>query len=162
MLIPLQVPLMGSRIVFKIMDEDTVCDEVVGSICVEAKDYIDDEICNVPMEGAKMMPRLKDGEEPADGDKRGKSVDQLDYDLDDNIPEELNRKTAMGEVDYNVSRTVKNGRFFWKNVYGAPLDKTNKAAENMNENPELGSLWKGRILMQIFAVKTEKPVYKVQ
>lgn len=32
----------------------------------------------------------------------------------------------------------------------------------MNENPELGSLWKGRILMQIFAVKTEKPVYKVQ
>lgn len=32
----------------------------------------------------------------------------------------------------------------------------------MNENPELASLWKGRILMQIFAVKTEKPVYKVR
>lgn len=32
----------------------------------------------------------------------------------------------------------------------------------MNENPELGSLWKGRVLMQVFAVKTEKPVYKVR
>jgi len=42
------------------------------------------------------------------------------------------------------------------------MDKTNSAAQNMNENPEMGSLWKGRILMQIFAVKTEKPVYKVE
>jgi len=32
----------------------------------------------------------------------------------------------------------------------------------MNENPEFGSLWKGRILMQVFALKTEKPVYKLQ
>jgi len=41
-LIPLQVPLMGGRIVFKVMDEDTVCDEVVGSIIVNAKNYITD------------------------------------------------------------------------------------------------------------------------
>jgi len=33
----MQVPLMGGRIVFKVMDEDTVCDEVVGSINIEAK-----------------------------------------------------------------------------------------------------------------------------
>ena len=39
---PLQVPLMGGRIVFKVMDEDTVCDEVVGSINVDAKNYITD------------------------------------------------------------------------------------------------------------------------
>mmetsp|Transcript_10743 Transcript_10743/g.13428 ORF Transcript_10743/g.13428 Transcript_10743/m.13428 type:complete len:159 (+) Transcript_10743:1105-1581(+) len=32
----------------------------------------------------------------------------------------------------------------------------------MNENPEMGSLWKGRILMQVFTIKTDKPVYKVQ
>lgn len=68
----------------------------------------------------------------------------------------------MTQEDYEVARQTKNGRFIWKNVYGAPKDKDNKAAKNMNENPELGSLWKGRILMQIFAVKTEKPVYKVQ
>ena len=68
----------------------------------------------------------------------------------------------MGEEDYDVARHTKNGRIFWKNVYGAPLDKSNAAAENMNENPELGSLWKGRILMQVYAVKTEKPVYKLE
>lgn len=28
----------------------------------------------------------------------------------------------------------------------------------MNANPELGSTWKGRILMQIVAEKTEKPI----
>ena len=32
----------------------------------------------------------------------------------------------------------------------------------MNENPELGSFWKGRVLMQVFAIKTDKPVYKVE
>ena len=145
---------MGSRTVFKVMDEDTVSDEVVGSICIDAKDYIDDAICNVPMDKGKMQPRLKDGEEPADGFTRGKSVQQLNYDDEE-------AKQRMGAEDYETARTIKNGRFFWKNVYGAPLDKTNSAAKNMNENPEIGSLWKGRILMQIFAVKTEKPVFKV-
>ena len=47
-------------------------------------------------------------------------------------------------------------------MYGAPLGKSNKAAEQMNENPELGSAWKGRILMQVFAVKTDKPVFKIE
>ena len=47
----MQVPLMGSRIVFMVMDEDTVMDEVVGSIQLDAKDFIDDKICNVPMDG---------------------------------------------------------------------------------------------------------------
>ena len=32
----------------------------------------------------------------------------------------------------------------------------------MNENPEMGSLWKGRILFQVIAEKTEKPVLKIQ
>lgn len=146
---------MGSRIVFKVMDEDTVCDEVVGSIVIDAKDYIDDLIVNVPMDGGKMQPRLKDGEEPEKPFTRGKSIEQLNYD-------DEQMKATMSPEDYLVARETKNGRFFWKNVYGAPIDKTNKAAVNMNENPEIGSLWKGRILMQIFAVKTEKPVLKLQ
>ena len=32
---------------------------------------------------------------------------------------------------------------------------------NMNENPELASNWKGRILIQIDCQETEKPVAKV-
>ena len=137
-LIPLQVPLMGGRIVFKIMDEDTVCDEVVGSINIDAKDFIDDDIVNVP-----------------NAQKKDAVIQQLNYD-------DEQAKASMTPEDYDVARNVKNGRFFWKNVYGAPLDKSNSAAERMNENPELGSLWKGRILMQVFAVKTEKPVYRVE
>ena len=63
-LIPLQVPLMGGRLVFKVMDEDTVMDEVVGSIVLNAKDFIQEDgtIVNIP-------------------DKKGKVIEQLNYDI---------------------------------------------------------------------------------
>ena len=69
--------------VFKVFDEDTVCDEIVGSIVLHAKNIIG----------------------------------------------------------------PKNGLYFWKNVYGAPVDIGGSHAKAMNENPEMGSFWKGRILM---------------
>ena len=52
---------MGSRIVFMVFDEDTVCDEIVGSIVIDAKDFVMDEICNEP-------------------DKKGKVIKQMNYD----------------------------------------------------------------------------------
>lgn len=73
---------MGSRLVFKVMDEDTVMDEVVGSICIDAKDYIDDRVVNVPMDGLKMCTRVAEGSDPAEGEKIGKSILQRDYDFD--------------------------------------------------------------------------------
>lgn len=94
---------MGGRMVFKVFDEDTVNDEIVGAIHLDQK-----EIIKAPEKGGK------------------------------------------------------NGLFMWKNIYGAPLGYTNKAAVAMNNNPEIASLWKGRILMQVVAEKTEKPVLKVQ
>ena len=39
---------MGGRLVFKVFDEDNVLDEVVGSINIDAKDYISDDIVNDP------------------------------------------------------------------------------------------------------------------
>jgi len=87
---------MGGRIVLKVMDEDTICDETVGSIILNAKDIIDGL----------------------------------------------------------------NGKFFWKNIYGAPMGVSGKHATYMNNNPEAASLWKGRILMQVYAEKTEKPVMR--
>lgn len=68
----------------------------------------------------------------------------------------------LSEEEMEIAKTCRNGRFFWKNIYGAPLDTSGDTANSMNENPELGSLWKGRILMQIIAEKTEKPVRRVQ
>jgi hypothetical protein len=97
-LVPAQIPIMGGRMVFKVWDEDTLSDDVVGAIVLNSKDIIGD----------------------------------------------------------------KNGKYFWKNVYGAPLAASGDMADSMNENPELGSLWKGRILMQVLAEKTEKPTLKVQ
>jgi len=32
----------------------------------------------------------------------------------------------------------------------------------MNENPEMASNWKGRVLMQIVCEETEKPIAKVE
>ena len=56
-----------------------------------------------------------------------------------------------------------NGKFVWKNVYGSPLNQSNsQAKKDMNENPEIASNWKGRILMQVVCEETEKPIAKVE
>ena len=41
------------------------------------------------------------------------------------------------------------------------MDVSGTNATQMNENPEIASLWKGRILIQLLAEKTEKPVLRV-
>jgi len=43
--------------------------------------------------------------------------------------------------------SVPNGKFFWHNMYGAPIGYSGKVCDVMNAQPELGSAWKGRILM---------------
>jgi hypothetical protein len=89
---------LGGRLIFKVFDEDTVKDELIGSIHIEIKDIIGD----------------------------------------------------------------KNGKFDWKNIYGAPMGVSGKNSDLMNANPEVASFWKGRILMQCIAEETEKPLLLVQ
>ena len=91
--VPCQLPIMSSRIVMKLYDEDKIKDELVGSFSFSLKSVIE--------------------------------------------------KT--------------NGMFFWKNIYGSPLDVSGETTDKMNNNPESASTWKGRILMQVAAEKTEKP-----
>jgi len=104
-LVPSQVPMIGGRIVFKIYDEDTISDELIGSIHLELKDIIPD---------------------------------------------------ANG----NPGRF--NGGFDWKNIYGSPLGTSGHMTDAMNENPEISSLWKGRILIQCMCEETEKPLLLVR
>ena len=93
--------------VFKVMDQDDIKDEVVGSLLFDTQDIVD-----------------------------GKFQDMVD-----------------GKP---------KGKFFWTNIYGSPLNQSNSQAKReMNENPELASNWKGRILMQIECEETEKPVAKI-
>jgi len=96
-LMPVQVPIMSSRVVMKLFDEDKISDEIVGSLL-------------------------------------------------------FNLKECVGP---------KNHRFFWKNVYGSPLGVSGDNTKKMNANPEAGSTWKGRILIGVDAVKSEKPLLKV-
>ena len=66
---------------------------------------------------------------------------------------------VVGSLQFNVKNIIgpKNGKFFWKNIYGGPLDYSGAMYKEMNENPIVASAWKGRILMQVLAEKTEKP-----
>ena len=75
---------------------------------------------------------------------------------EDNISDEI-----VGCLLFNLKDCIgpKNGKFFWKNVYGAPVGYKGENTNKMNENPDLASTWKGRVLMQIVAEKTEKPMF---
>ena len=101
-LLPVQMPIMTSRLVMKLYDEDKLGDDIVGTMVFNIKDYINEK--------------------------------------------------AEGPTS----------KFFWKNIYGSPLGVSGKNTDLMNTNPELASHWKGRILMQAVAEKTEKPLIKLE
>lgn len=66
----------------------------------------------------------------------------------------------VGSLLFNIKEVIgsKNGQYFWKNIYGSPLGCSGANTDEMNANPEVASTWKGRILMQVTAEKTEKPL----
>ena len=66
----------------------------------------------------------------------------------------------VGSMLFNIKDCIgpKNGLYFWKNIYGSPLGVSGETTNQMNANPEIASNWKGRILMQVTAEKTEKPL----
>lgn len=76
------------------------------------------------------------------------------------MDKDLVKDEVVGSLLFNLKDCIDhlNGKFFWKNVYGAPLGKSGANTDLMNSNPEGASTWKGRILMQVTAEKTEKPV----
>lgn len=70
----------------------------------------------------------------------------------------------VGSMFFNAKDILakQQDRFFWKNVYGSPLGYKGENTNKMNENPELASTWKGRILMQVEVIKdVSKPEIKV-
>jgi len=62
----------------------------------------------------------------------------------------------VGSFIFNLKSILKdmNGKFFWKNIYGSPLDVSGENTEKMNQDPDVASTWKGRILMQVVAEET--------
>lgn len=70
----------------------------------------------------------------------------------------------VGSLLFNLKDCIgpRNGKYFWKNVYGSPLDVSGENTKMMNTNPEYASNWKGRILIGVTAEKTDKPVCMVR
>lgn len=56
---------------------------------------------------------------------------------------------VVASMNFNLKDCIGslNGKYFWKNLYGSPLGKSGENTKLMNENPEVASTWKGRILM---------------
>jgi hypothetical protein len=50
----------------------------------------------------------------------------------------------------------------WFNVQGSPVDSRGQNAKLMDENPEVGSTWKGRILMDFACESCLLPEMKLQ
>lgn len=68
----------------------------------------------------------------------------------------------IGALIFSAKQLIADGSkpggfFIWKSLYGSPADNTNDAAEDMNENPEIASDWKGMVLFHISAVENDKP-----
>ena len=69
---------------------------------------------------------------------------------DDSLGSESIGSIYMSLKDIVNSYSNRGGHLMWRNVYGGPIGLA--PSENkklMNENPEIASLWKGRILMHI-------------
>ena len=73
---------------------------------------------------------------------------------------------VIGSIPLSLKDIVKNhstekGTLMWKQLYGAPVDSSGEAATAMNENPELASDWKGRVLMHLQACDAQYPEFNV-
>jgi hypothetical protein len=59
----------------------------------------------------------------------------------------------VGSLIFNINEyidekaTGPTSKIFWKNIYGSPLGVSGANTDSMNNNPDLASHWKGRILM---------------
>lgn len=62
-------------------------------------------------------------------------IGAMNFDMKDILPDAKGNKGKM------------DGVYDWKNVKGAPLGVSGKISDAMNQNPEIASLWKGRILV---------------
>ena len=68
----------------------------------------------------------------------------------------LNVKSMM-KYDSEENKCTK-----WVNLYGAPQGYMGSNVDKMNEDPELATKWKGKILMEYFCEESKYPVLKLR
>lgn len=70
----------------------------------------------------------------------------------------LSIKKLMKKLEANEGESF----YMWENIYGAPPDTSGDVADMMNDNPEMASHWRGRMLLQIWCEEDDKPKKGVQ
>jgi hypothetical protein len=79
---------------------------------------------------------------------------------EDKISDEI-----VGSMNFSLKQIVNDsgpdGLLIWKNLYGSPMGCSGQNTAMMNENPEMASFWKGRILMHISSFDVKNPEMKV-
>ena len=74
---------------------------------------------------------------------------------------------GIGSIMFSVKDIISNydgpgnDVLLWKNIYGAPATRDNEFAKLMNENEDLRSDWKGRVLLHISVADTKYPMSDV-
>jgi hypothetical protein len=68
------------------------------------------------------------------------------------MDEDIGKKDeVVGSLVFNITDFIgeseRNGMMFWKNIYGAHIGYSGANTDQMNENPEVASAWKGRVLV---------------
>ena len=69
----------------------------------------------------------------------------------------------VGSLELNIE-DILNGKYNnlqYFNIYGSPLNKHGKIYDMMNYNAEIGSKWKGRVLMKFDVSNVDAPAVKV-
>lgn len=73
----------------------------------------------------------------------------------------------VGTIKFDLEKYIKQAEkgepfeFFWEDIYGAPKGVSGSNTVLMNHDPDVASTWKGRILTQVVAEKTEEPQMQV-
>lgn len=89
------------------------------------------------------------------------------------MDEDATADEVCGSIIFDIKEIIDRHKankpplFEWKNVYGSPLEGltdiyNQTVKEEMNENPEAASFWKGRVLIQVTCEETENPELKVE
>lgn len=72
------------------------------------------------------------------------------------------KNEMVGSLEFSFKQIVANGSgengiLIWKNLYGSPIGCSGENTDMMNEDNEMASNWKGRILMHISCADAKNP-----
>lgn len=71
---------------------------------------------------------------------------------------------ALSLKEMLADHKTKKGKFIWKDIIGAPIEghSNEEIADRMNEHPEVGNTWRGKVLMHFEFEDTDKPLKQVK